>query len=85
MRLSRPWQDLPVMMPVRKLAERVLRRMQWIMGMIIAVVLGIVTLATTARVVLHKEEQTAQSVKDWRMHSQELCTQQCKIEKQLMT
>ena len=47
-------------------------------------VLGIIELTisvTTARVALHKEVQTAEFVKDWNMHSHEVCMQQSEREK----
>ena len=53
-------------------------------GMITAVVLGIMALVTTARVALQKEVQTAQFVKDWRMHSHELWTQQRKTDREIV-
>jgi hypothetical protein len=53
-------------------------------GMITAVVLGIMALVTTARVALQKEVQTAQFVKDWRMHSHELWTQQSEIDREIL-
>lgn len=52
--------------------------------MITAVVLGIMALVTTARVALQKEVQTAQFVKDWRMHSHELWTQQSEIDRETL-
>lgn len=52
--------------------------------MITAVVLGIMALVTTARVALQKEVQTAQFVKDWRMHSHELWTQQSEIDREIL-
>jgi hypothetical protein len=57
---------------------------QWIVALIITVVLGIIELTisvTTARVALHKEVQTAEFVKDWNMHSHEVCMQQSEREK----
>lgn len=85
-RLSRPWKDSPVMVLMQKLMRRILRT-GWMVGLIIvvAVLLEIIALtanATTAGVLLHKEVQTAEF--DWHMHSQELCTQQNKIDRKML-
>lgn len=56
-------------------------------GWIIAVVLVIISLtstANTAGVVLHKEVQSAECVEDWHMHSHELWTQQNETDKEIV-
>lgn len=50
-------------------------------GLIIAVVMGIIESAATvvtAGLTLHKEIRTAEFIKDWHKHSEELCAQQNK-------
>lgn len=66
----------------RLTCERILRRIYRMIGLIIAVVLGIIAstaTAVTAGLVLHKEIQTAEFIKDWHKHSGELCAQENKI------
>lgn len=43
-KLSRLWQDSPVLILVQKLTERMLKRTHWITGLIIAMVMGIIAL-----------------------------------------
>ena len=48
-------------------------------GSITVVIMGIIALTATTMttgLVLHKEIQTAEFIKDWHKHSEELCAQQ---------
>lgn len=72
--LLRPWRDSPVLILVQKLSEGILRRTRQI-GLIIAVVTGIIALTETFAIVgmaLHKETQTAEFVRDWHQRSADL-------------
>ncbi len=74
-------------MLLQTLAERILGRSQRMVGLVTAEVLGTITLidtATTSRVALHKEVQTAEFAKDWNTHSHKVWTQQRQAEKWLV-
>lgn len=61
--------------PVQKFAERIFKRIHQIVGLAIALIMG-VTVATaataaTAGVLLHKKIQTAECATDWHKHPTE--------------
>ncbi|ERE66570.1 putative E3 ubiquitin-protein ligase MYCBP2 [Cricetulus griseus] len=84
-KLWRLWQDSSVLILVQKLTERILRRTHWMTGLIIAVVMGIIALTSTAAtpgLALHKE--IAEFVRDRHRHSAELWAQQNKIASEIV-
>lgn len=81
------WQDSPVRILVQKLTEKILRIIHWMIGLVIAVLMGIISLTATAAttgVSLHTEIQTADFVRDWHQYSVKFWVQQNKIDSEIV-
>ena len=66
--MNRPWQDTPTVYIVEEILKKVLKHTKRFIGLLIAAILGIISIATTAavaRVALLQSEQTVPFVQEW--------------------
>lgn len=84
--MNRPWQDSPTVYIVEEILKKVLKHTEWFIGLLIAAILGIIVIATTAAVAgvtLHQSVQTVHSVQEWHKDSEALWSTQRQIDGKL--
>ena len=81
--MNRPWQDSPTVCTVEEILKKVSKCTKWLIGLLIATVLGIIavaTIAAAAGAALHQSVQTAQFVQEWQKDSDGLWSIQRQID-----
>ena len=85
-KMNRPWHDTLTVYIVEEILKKVLKHTKRFIGLLIAAILGIISIATTAaveRVALLQSEQTVPFVQEWHKDSDVLCSTQRKTDGKL--
>ncbi|XP_074839558.1 endogenous retrovirus group K member 7 Env polyprotein-like [Carettochelys insculpta] len=85
-RMPRSWQRSPEMHLIDQALNRILKRAKRFVGLLIAVIMGLIAVTATAAVAgaaLHQTIQTTEFVQDWHANADRLWTSQRQVDSQL--
>ena len=86
--MNRPWQDSPTVYIVEEILKKVLKHTKRFVGLLVAAILEITAIATTAAVAgvaLHQSVQTVYFVQEWHKDSDVVWSTQRQIDGKLAT